>query len=227
MAYKHEDRSNGQVIRSLDWNAMGHEIERLEADKLNRIGDTIKGDLNTTGKFAAVDGRFTGALSVTGKFTGTEGRFESSLSVGGGLRVSGDLIASKYVVQDSVDGGTTRGIWMWNASDTAWGIYMGTAGAGKSLAGGAAVAGNGFSSHAIRLRTGRSADQGLIIENSNEQLNFSVRASDGYAYIRGGLTVDGSLLANKYVVQDSVDGGTTRGIWMWNASDTAWGIYMG
>jgi len=60
MAYKHDDKSSGQLIRSADWNTMGHEIERLETDKVNRVGDTIKGDLTVTGQAQL------GSLAVTG-----------------------------------------------------------------------------------------------------------------------------------------------------------------
>ena len=51
MAYKHLDKTTGNLISSADWNSMGHEIERLETDKVNRAGDIIKGDLSVTGKF--------------------------------------------------------------------------------------------------------------------------------------------------------------------------------
>ena len=155
------------------------------------------------------------------------------------LRVDGDLYANKIVVQNGVDGGNTRGIWMWAPNTSNWGIYMGQSGAGKSLAGGTATAGAGFTSHAIRLRTYNHQNNGLIYENSQEQLNFSVRASDGKTYLRGNtsigttdpggfkLRVDGDLYANKIVVQNGVDGGNTRGLWMWTPTDSNWGIYMG
>jgi hypothetical protein len=50
MAYKHIDKSSGNLIQSSEWNAIGHELERLEADKVNRAGDTIQGELKVTGK---------------------------------------------------------------------------------------------------------------------------------------------------------------------------------
>ncbi|MBX3101502.1 MAG: tail fiber domain-containing protein [Bacteroidetes bacterium] len=106
------------------------------------------------------------------------------------LHVGGDvLVDGHYVVQNSVDGGSSRGIYMWMASDSNWGIYMGQSGTGKSLAGGNAVAGAGFSQHAIRLRTTNAGSQGILFENSSEQLNFSVRGSDGLTYVRGNLGV--------------------------------------
>ncbi|GAB4430335.1 MAG: hypothetical protein Fur0044_28020 [Anaerolineae bacterium] len=110
------------------------------------------------------------------------------------LNVNGDFKANRIVVQDNVDGGATRGIWMWNGGDSNWGIYMGTSGASKSLAGQTAVGGDGFGSHAIRLRTYSDQNNGIIYENHKEQLNFSVRASDGHGYFRGSLTLGNSDL---------------------------------
>lgn len=118
------------------------------------------------------------------------------------LRVDGDLYANRVVVQNGVDGGNTRGIWMWSPTDSNWGIYMGQSGAGKSLAGGPATEGAGFSQHAIRFRTTNSNSQGLIYENQSEELNLSVRASDGLTYIRGNVGIgtmspEGSLDINR------------------------------
>ena len=117
------------------------------------------------------------------------------------LKVGGVLQADKYVVQDSVNGGPTKGIWMWNIGDSNWGIYMGQAGDKRSLAGNKAVAGAGFSSHAIRIRTYRGQNNGLIYENSNEQLNLSVRGSDGLTYIRGNVGIGITNPSQKLMVQ--------------------------
>lgn len=106
------------------------------------------------------------------------------------LDVMGNLLVQgKYVVQNSIDGGPNRGIYMWNAGDANWGIYMGQSGAGRSLAGGTAVAGAGFGQHAIRIRTTNSVNQGVLIENSIDQLNMSVRGSDGQFYVRGNMSI--------------------------------------
>jgi hypothetical protein len=56
MAYTHEDKHNGDLIPSANWNAMGHEIVRLERDKLNRGGDTIQGDLSVRGALRPTTG---------------------------------------------------------------------------------------------------------------------------------------------------------------------------
>jgi trimeric autotransporter adhesin len=101
------------------------------------------------------------------------------------------------VVQNNQDGGTGRGIYMWTLADTNWGIYMGTPGASKSLAGATAVAGNGgITSHAIRIRVGSVSTQGFILENSSESLLMSVRASDGLTYFAGNATACNAYIGN-------------------------------
>ena len=49
MPYTHEAKQSGQLIRSADWNAMGQEVERLGGAKVDRQGDTIRGDLSVNG----------------------------------------------------------------------------------------------------------------------------------------------------------------------------------
>jgi hypothetical protein len=106
------------------------------------------------------------------------------------LQVAGHIYPEGYyIVQNGIDGGNTRGIRMWTATDPNWGIYMGQSGANRSMSNGTAVAGAGFSAHAIRFRTANSAAQGFIWENASEQLNMSLRASDGLMYVRGNVGI--------------------------------------
>ena len=72
-------------------------------------------------------------------------------------------------------------------------MYMSTSGAGKAPDGGTAAPGHGFTSHAIRIRTNTRVTQGFIIENTTGSNNFSVRASDGLGYLRGGLGTHGRI----------------------------------
>jgi len=114
------------------------------------------------------------------------------------LHVVGNSIlngGNQIVVQNSQDGGTGRGIYMWALADTNWGIYMGTAGATKSLSGGTAVAGNGFVGHSVRFRVANSTVEGFIFENSAEALLMSIRG-DGLTYIAGNTTLYNTSIGN-------------------------------
>jgi len=96
---------------------------------------------------------------------------------------------SKIVIQNAVNGGTSRGIYMWTSGDPNWVIYMGQQGAGRSAAGNTAIGGDGFTSHALRFRVYNNSGNGFIWENSSEQLLMSLRGSDGDLYVRGDLSV--------------------------------------
>jgi hypothetical protein len=92
-------------------------------------------------------------------------------------------------VQDNQDGGPGRGIYLWSTADAGWGIYMGQSGASKSLAGGTACAGSGFTQHAVRIRVGNSVNQGFIFENAAETCLASIRGSDGLAFFNNSITM--------------------------------------
>jgi hypothetical protein len=109
------------------------------------------------------------------------------------LDVNGKGRFKGVVVNSSVDGTGAQGVMMWNRTDTNWAIYMGQSGAGKSFSGGTAVAGSGFTQHGIRIRTSAGIEQGIIFENASEQLNLSVRGSDGFTYIRGTVSTPSSV----------------------------------
>jgi hypothetical protein len=96
------------------------------------------------------------------------------------------LGGSKLVVQNATDGGNSRGIFMWTSGDPNWGIYMSTATAGVSLAGGNAVSSiDGRTSHHIRFRVASSVGNGFIWENSSEVALMSLNANTGSLYTRG------------------------------------------
>ncbi len=142
-------------------------------------------NLSSTGDFDVQDNG-TSALFV--RDDGNVGM--GTVAPGFKLHVVGDVHPEgRLIVQNSVDGGSTRGIRMWSAGDANWGIYMGQSGAGRSMAAGTAVAGAGFTQHAIRFRVNNSASQGFVFENSGEQLLYSVRASDGMAYHSGNVGI--------------------------------------
>lgn len=95
--------------------------------------------------------------------------------------------SSKIVVQGSLDGTSSRGIFMWNATDPNWGIYMSQAGAGKTIGDTAASAGiDGRTAHAIRFRVANSTTQiGFLWENSDEQALMQLQPNTGNLYTRG------------------------------------------
>lgn len=152
--------------------------------------------LNTDGNHVAIMPDGSGNVGV------------GTLSPGFKLHVNGDIHPDgKFVVQNGVDGGNSRGIWMWTAGDANWGIYMGQSGAGRSLSGGTAAAGGGFSAHAIRFRVNNASSQGFIFENSSEANLFSLRGDNGRATFRGGVLFDCPSCGSTSTVDGSSDWG--------------------
>jgi hypothetical protein len=128
----------------------------------------------------------------------------------------------KIVVQNSTDGGSTKGIWLWTNSDSNWGIYMGQSGANKSLSGGTAAAGNGFSQYAVRFRANDSVNTGFIWENSSESALLTLRGSDGWLAHTGNMYNSGSLESDGRIYADN--GCHVRGDWV--RVDGSNGIYF-
>jgi hypothetical protein len=110
--------------------------------------------------------------SVTGRGASTS----SFVSMTGG---------SKIIVQNSSNGGTDRGLYMWNSSDSNWVIYMATGGATSPSGGTTCNALDGSSSHAIRFRIA-GAGNSFIWENAAESCLMSLNGADSGA---GGLYV--------------------------------------
>jgi hypothetical protein len=96
---------------------------------------------------------------------------------------------NKIAIQNTQDGGGTRGIFFWATNNNAYGLYMASAGAARSLAGATSASGiDGRTSYAVRLRTANSASEiGFLIENSSEQALFQVQPNTGNVYVRGQL----------------------------------------
>ena len=145
----------------------------LTATSLDIDGIVNSGNTTITG-FANVSGD----VSIAGVLKGT-----------GGAKIS---------VQEGTDGTSDRGIYLWNETDTNWGIYMSQAGAGKSLANGAAVAGlNGATSYAVRFRAanGTPTDQaGWIWENHLENALMQLDPTNGNLYVKSSLNVGNSTV---------------------------------
>ncbi|WP_395061557.1 tail fiber domain-containing protein [Flavobacterium sp.] len=117
----------------------------------------------------------------------------------------------RFVVQNAVDGGSSRGIFMWTPTDTNWGIYMAQPGVGRSLSNGNAVAGAGFNTHSLRFRTSNSVFQGVIFENRLEELNMSIRGNDGLIYMRGDVGIGTLTPAAKLHINNSTQIANTVG----------------
>lgn len=88
---------------------------------------------------------------------------------------------ARIAIQNSTDGGNANGIFMWNAGDHNWGIYMGQPGATKSLSGGTACGGldTAINQHAIRFRVNNSSAQGFIWENGAESCLACLNGNTG------------------------------------------------
>ena len=103
---------------------------------------------------------------------------------------------SAISVMNAQDGGTGRGLYMWNEGDTNWAIYMSTAGAGKSFTGGTAVSGHNFNLHSIRFRVHDGTMFGFIWETSSDDRMMSLQSNTGNCWIKGTLDANGITLAS-------------------------------
>lgn len=152
----------------------------------------------------------------------------SSLTVAGVSSLGGHLSNTggcKLEVQNAVDGGNTKGIFMWSSADPNWGIYMGQSGAGKSLAAGAAVASiSGGTSHHIRFRVHAADPSGFIWENSSESCLMSLKGDAGHLYLKGRLHVAGDF--TPYIHQSAANtiGAYNCSYWEVKPSSDSYGI---
>lgn len=196
---------------------------------INLPGVNIAGNQNTSGNAATATALAT-ARTIGGiSFDGTANIDVPGVNIAGNQDTSGTAAVAtstngngKIVVQNGTDGGNTRGIWLWTNSDANWGIYMGQSGASKSLAGGTAVAGNGFSQYAVRFRAQNSVDSGFIWENSSELALLTLRGSDGWLWHSGSMYNSGSLESDGRIYADN--GCHVRGDWL--RVDGSNGIYF-
>ena len=137
-------------------------------------------------EYGTFDGGENGSLNIVGG--GKDGPSRKITAwAEGGFNVNGPI-----VVQNEVDGGTTRGIRMWKGDNTGWGIYMSTAGEGKSMNGGATQAIGGISNHAIRFRANDNATNGFIFENTSNKALVGINGNTGVVNLPNGWSLDTS-----------------------------------
>ena len=155
--------------------------------------DKFTFDFNGDQKFQfSQDGIFTinGNTITTGKVTNWDTAHGWGDHSAAGYASAGFLTNSagaKLEIQNGTDGGTEKGIYMWQTSDPNWVIYMAQAGTGKSAAGGNAVEGfDGATGHAIRFRVNNNAEQaGFIWENSSEEALMQLNGGTKNLYVAG------------------------------------------
>jgi hypothetical protein len=96
---------------------------------------------------------------------------------------------AKLEIQNSTDGGSSKGIYMWNTADPNWGIYMAQAGTSRALNDGNAAAGiDGRTEHAIRFRAAKSTSQiGFLWENNNQEALMQLVTDTGKLFTRGSI----------------------------------------
>lgn len=181
----------GMQIKS---NTAGSATARLYFYRQERaINGTFdsNGDLYTVGNiYVAGNGTTTGTQVVYNSGTWSINVSGNAASVTNGVYTTSNNTmtgGNKIVIQNSQDGGSGRGIFMWNSSDPNWGIYMAQSGAGKALNDGTAPAGiDGRSEHAIRFRVANSTGQiGFLWENSDNTALMQLQPNTGNLYTRG------------------------------------------
>ena len=115
-----------------------------------------------------------------------------ALDVGGSVHATGLATCDGGVVisNGASYGGVGRGIYMYSAGDTGFGIYMAGSGASQSLAGGTACASiDGRAAAHTRFRVTNGSTNGFIWENSGESCLMSLTADTGYLNVKGNVGI--------------------------------------
>ncbi len=143
---------------------------------------TANGTVSTTTQSFAGIKTFTQNVVVQGVLTGNV--------VGSATSVTGNINSptwAKFSVQGTVDGGSTRGIYMYDIADSNWGIYMAQSGALKSLNNNTASQGlaSGRTGWHLRFRAASAATHGFLWENHSDVTLMSLSSDTGNLHLLG------------------------------------------
>jgi len=162
-------------------NASAISTGTVPAARLASANTTVNGVVDTTTQ------SFAGSKTFTGVLTANAG--------------------SKLVIQNGVDGTSTRGIFFWTETDPNWGMYLSQAGASKSLANGVAASSiDSRSGWHVRSRSGSLNSEGFLWENQGEVALMSLTGDTGDLYLKGNAYVGNSTS------QVVIHSGSTTGI---------------
>ena len=122
-------------------------------------------------------------------YSNIQSQFNNTLNLSN-LHVSSFLSSvagAKIVIQNGQDGGTDRGIYIFNSGDPNWIIYMATSN-GISPGNNKPCAGYGtMNLYCIRFRCYNLPSYGFIWENNNENLLMSLNGQSGDLYTTGNI----------------------------------------
>ena len=187
MAFTPETKNAGDLVRSQDWNAAMDEIVRLENDKVDRAGDTIKGSLTVQGNVAVtgtVDGRDVSADGTkldSHNHDGTNSQpiKHSFLNLDGGTNPHSTTAADVGALPAS--GGTVSG-------RTGFQVPKGGSNNAALMAvyGAFGAAFNPSSTMALGIWADEEAEYGLFVHHYGGGLNHALEVNYGKCYFSGG-----------------------------------------
>lgn len=109
---------------------------------------------------------------------------------------TGDAVHhGKIVVMDDGHDATTRGLYMNDAIDSNWTMYLAASSNDwMSPSGGVPPDGIVFDGEALRIRVDAASNRGLIVENSRDECLASLRGSDARVTFTGDVAVSSNLV---------------------------------
>jgi hypothetical protein len=117
---------------------------------------------------------------------------------------------------------TNTGIHYWQRSNTDWATYMANSGSGKSFSGGTACTMGSITTHAIRMRSDNSSNQGFIWENNAETALMGLTGL-GELYVTGNVGIGTTSPSTKLSLGNDLNK-TKLGLWDNGTSSIGMGI---